>query len=82
MVVDDGSVRDEVILDTPEIGLHIPPMVWGIQYMYTENALMLVFTQEKKDDLKGAMKTVREYLDVKEKNNNDKDERIARMVGS
>lgn len=37
-----------------------------------KNALMLVFTQEKKDDVKAAMKTVRDYLDVKEKNNNDK----------
>ena len=46
VVVDDGSVRDEVILDTPEIGLHIPPMVWGIQYMYTENALMLVLASD------------------------------------
>ncbi len=37
-----------------------------------KNALMLVFTQEKKDDLKVAVKSVRDYLDVKEKNNNDK----------
>lgn len=37
-----------------------------------KNAQMLIFTQEKKDDLKTAMKAIRDYLDVKEKNNNDK----------
>ncbi len=46
VVVDNGTVRDEVVLDTPEIGLHIPPMVWGIQYMYTEDALMLVLASD------------------------------------
>ena len=42
IVVDDGSRRDEVVLDSPAIGLHIPPLVWGIQYQYSDDALLLV----------------------------------------
>lgn len=46
VVLDDGRERDEVELSTPEIGLYIPPMVWGIQYMYTPDALMLVLASD------------------------------------
>jgi UDP-2-acetamido-3-amino-2,3-dideoxy-glucuronate N-acetyltransferase len=42
VVVDDGRVRDEVVLDDPGLGLHLPPMVWGIQYRYTADAVLLV----------------------------------------
>ncbi|RZJ11115.1 MAG: isomerase [Rubrivivax sp.] len=42
IVVDDGEKRDEVRLDSPQVGLHIPPMVWGIQYRFSADATMLV----------------------------------------
>ncbi len=43
VVCDDGSQRQEIILDTRTMGLHLPPMVWGTQYKYTKDALLLVF---------------------------------------
>jgi UDP-2-acetamido-3-amino-2,3-dideoxy-glucuronate N-acetyltransferase len=46
VVLDDGRERDEVVLATPEIGLYIPPMVWGIQYLYSPDALMLVLASD------------------------------------
>lgn len=46
VVLDDGVSRDEVVLDSPTIGLHIPPMVWGIQYKYTSDALLLVLASD------------------------------------
>lgn len=46
VVLDDGEVRDEVVLDSPNIGLHLPPMVWGIQYKYTHDAIMLVLASD------------------------------------
>jgi UDP-2-acetamido-3-amino-2,3-dideoxy-glucuronate N-acetyltransferase len=42
VVVDDGQLREEVTLDDPDIGLYLPPMVWGTQYRYTADALLLV----------------------------------------
>jgi hypothetical protein len=42
VVVDDGDCRQEVVLDSPHLGLHIPPMVWGIQYRYSSSAVLLV----------------------------------------
>ena len=46
VVVDDGKSRVEVILDNPGIGLHIPPMVWGIQYNYSKDAVLLVLASD------------------------------------
>ena len=46
VVVDDGKQREEFILDRPEIGLHIPPLVWATQYRYSDDAVLLVFASE------------------------------------
>jgi len=43
LVADDGENRQEFHLDRPEIGLYLPPMVWGIQYKYSPDAVLLVF---------------------------------------
>jgi UDP-2-acetamido-3-amino-2,3-dideoxy-glucuronate N-acetyltransferase len=52
VVVDDGQNRGEILLDRPNLGLYIPPMVWGIQYKYTSDAVLLVFASDiyKPDD--------------------------------
>ena len=46
VVVDDGTRRAEVVLDRPELGLHIPAGVWGIQYRYTRDAVLLVLASD------------------------------------
>ena len=37
------------VLDDPAIGLHMAPMVWGIQYKYSADALLLVLASEHYD---------------------------------
>jgi UDP-2-acetamido-3-amino-2,3-dideoxy-glucuronate N-acetyltransferase len=49
VVVDDGTNRQEVVLDSPELALHLPPMVWGIQYKYTADAVLLVLASDGYD---------------------------------
>ena len=49
VVLDDGTSRSEVVLDRPDIGLYLPPMVWGIQYKYTPNAILLVLVSDVYD---------------------------------
>lgn len=46
VVLDDGNSRDEVVLDSPNIGLYLPPMIWGIQYKYTPDAVLLVLASD------------------------------------
>ncbi|MDX9839269.1 MAG: WxcM-like domain-containing protein [Azoarcus sp.] len=49
VVADDGKQREEYLLDTPGLGIHLPPMVWGIQYKYSADAVLLVFASEHYD---------------------------------
>lgn len=49
VVADDGHSRREFALDRPELGLHLPPMTWGIQYKYSSDAVLLVFASEYYD---------------------------------
>ena len=49
VVVDDGQNREEFVLDRPDLGLHIPPKTWGIQYKYSSDSLLLVFASHYYD---------------------------------
>jgi UDP-2-acetamido-3-amino-2,3-dideoxy-glucuronate N-acetyltransferase len=46
VMVDDGRVREEYVLDSPGTALHIPPMVWGVQYKYSSDAVLLVLASD------------------------------------
>jgi acetyltransferase-like isoleucine patch superfamily enzyme/dTDP-4-dehydrorhamnose 3,5-epimerase-like enzyme len=48
-VADDGENREEFILDRPNFGLYIPPLVWGVQYKYTPDAVLLVLASDHYD---------------------------------
>jgi acetyltransferase-like isoleucine patch superfamily enzyme/dTDP-4-dehydrorhamnose 3,5-epimerase-like enzyme len=49
VMADNGKGRVEIILDTPSRGVHLPPMVWGVQYKYTADAVLLVFASDYYD---------------------------------
>lgn len=46
VVVDDGVNREEILLDQPNVGIHIGPMVWATQYKYTPEAVLLVLASD------------------------------------
>ena len=48
-VVDDGKTRTEVLLDAPNLGLYMPPRLWGSQYRYSNDAVLLVFASHYYD---------------------------------
>jgi hypothetical protein len=41
--------RQEFALDSPALALSLPPMVWGIQYKFSQDAVLLVLCSEKYD---------------------------------
>ncbi|MFZ4986411.1 MAG: WxcM-like domain-containing protein [Blastocatellia bacterium] len=49
LVVDDGKSRCEILLESRDMGVHLPPMTWGIQYKHSKDAVLLVFTSEYYD---------------------------------
>lgn len=63
VLADDGVSRAEVLLDSPDKGFYLPPMVWGVQYKYSENAVLLVFASHHYD----AADYIRNYSEFLEK---------------
>lgn len=49
VVVDDGCKREQILLDKPTIGVYLPPLVWGIQYKYAPDAILLVLASDVYD---------------------------------
>lgn len=47
VVIDDGSQRQELVLDDAGLGLYLPPRVWRTLYTYTSEAVLLVFASRE-----------------------------------
>jgi acetyltransferase-like isoleucine patch superfamily enzyme len=61
VVADDGINRQEFVLDRSDLGLHLPPMTWGIQYKYSKDAVLLVLASHGYD----ASDYIRDYEQFK-----------------
>lgn len=46
VVADDGEARQEILLNDPTIGVHIPPLIWSVQYKHSHDAVLLVFASD------------------------------------
>ena len=49
VVADDGRHRQEFVLDSPHIGLYIPPMTWAVQYKYSPDGVLLALASDVYD---------------------------------
>jgi acetyltransferase-like isoleucine patch superfamily enzyme len=47
--IDDGQYRREIVLDRPDSGIYLPPMIWSAQHSYSPDAMLLVFASEYYD---------------------------------
>ena len=61
VMVDDGRERREIILDRPERGLFIGPMIWRAIYNMSKDCVILVIT----DDLYDPEEYIRDYGEFK-----------------
>ena len=49
LVLDDATNRYEVVLNSPDKGVHIPPLVWATEYKFTRDAVLLVLASDYYD---------------------------------
>lgn len=49
VMLDDGHRKQEFDLNAPSIGLHIPPLTWGTQYRFSDDAQLLVLASDAYD---------------------------------
>lgn len=48
-IADDGITRQEFLLNSPSKGLYMPPLIWGTQYSYSADAVLLVLASHRYD---------------------------------
>lgn len=49
VIVDDGTHQAEVVLNQPELALHLPPGHWIVLYKYSPDAVLMVLTSHSYD---------------------------------
>jgi UDP-2-acetamido-3-amino-2,3-dideoxy-glucuronate N-acetyltransferase len=49
VALDDGESRDEIILDSPTVGLYVPPKLWRVHYKYTSDAMLFALCSDVYD---------------------------------
>ena len=42
----DGDASEEVLLNRPDLGLHVPAMLWTTEYKYSADAVLLVLASD------------------------------------
>ncbi|MEQ9408306.1 MAG: WxcM-like domain-containing protein [Fuerstiella sp.] len=50
VLLDDGTIREECVLNSSAEGLLIPPGVWATQYGYSPNSMLVVFASHEYDN--------------------------------
>lgn len=66
VLLDNGINRCEVILNNPHSGVYMPEMIWGTQYNYSNDAILLVFASDLYDP-HDYIRTYDQYLTILEK---------------
>jgi len=46
IVADDGAHRQEFLLDSPQLGIYIPPMTWAVQYKYSPDGVLMALASD------------------------------------
>src|SRR5215475_9092448 len=47
--LDDGKIREDVLLDRPELGLYLPPGIWATEKDFSRDAVLMVLASEVYD---------------------------------
>jgi hypothetical protein len=61
---DDGLHKKEFRLDAPHLGLYMPSLIWGAQYQYSSDAVLLVLASGHYDEA-DYIRTYQEFLSLK-----------------
>lgn len=62
VLLDDGKTKRQIQLNRPDVGLHIPPMIWASEINFSSGSICLVMASHKYD----AVDYIRDYSDYLE----------------
>jgi hypothetical protein len=62
VLLDDGKLKRQVVLNRPNMGLHIPPGIWASEINFSSGAICLVLASHEYDE-QDYIRTYTTYLD-------------------
>ena len=61
-VLDDGRSREEIVLDSPSVGLYIENLIWREMHDFSDDCVLMVMASEPYTEL-DYLRTYEEFLD-------------------
>lgn len=61
VLLDDGLIKRQVLLNRPDLGLHIPPGIWASEINFSSGAICLVLASHEYDE-SDYLRDYEEYL--------------------
>lgn len=49
VIVDDGQHREEFCLNRPTFGVLVPPMVWAVEHLHSDDSVLMVLASHSYD---------------------------------
>ena len=50
VLIDDGSTKRQILLNRPDLGLHIPPGIWASEFNFSSGSICLVLASHEYDE--------------------------------
>lgn len=50
VLLDDGKVKRQILLNRPDVGLHIPPGIWAAELNFSSGAICLVLASHNYEE--------------------------------
>ena len=66
VLLDDGKTKRQVLLNRPDIGLHIPPGIWASEINFSSGSICLVLASHEYDE-HDYLRDYNEFLSFKNK---------------
>jgi dTDP-4-dehydrorhamnose 3,5-epimerase-like enzyme len=63
IAADDGRAQADFLLDRPNLGIYIPPMIWSVQYRFSADAVLLGLCSDYYD-AEDYIRDYAEFLDL------------------
>jgi hypothetical protein len=62
VLINDGSIKRQVLLNRPDLGIHIPPGIWASEINFSSGSICLVLASQEYTE-QDYIRDYNEYLD-------------------
>jgi hypothetical protein len=66
VLLDDGKIKRQILLNRPHIGLHVPPGIWASEFNFSAGSICLVLASHEYDEV-DYIRDYNVYLNLYEK---------------